>query len=61
MNIEYGLPFGFKIGKYSIRIQTSALFWIELLSDMESREQMAINLLERAILHISDGKKEIEF
>mgnify|MGYP001170064413 CR=1 FL=1 len=61
MNIEYGLPYGFKIGKYSIRIQTSSLFWIELLSDMESREQRAINLLERAILHISDGKKEIEF
>lgn len=61
MNIEYGLPYGFKIGKYSIRIHTSALFWIELLSDMESRNQRAVYLLERAILHISDGKKEVEF
>lgn len=61
MNIEYGLPYGFKIGKYSISITTSALFWIELLSDMEDRTNRAMNLLERAILYIADGKKEVEF
>jgi hypothetical protein len=57
MNLQYSLPCGVRIGTIEVGLETSTLFWLDLIEDMEGGA--TLQRLERAILYIRKNGREL--